>query len=303
LHRGKNDATQHRPWVIDASIEASFDRAGPRCHFMRIGEAMTPQYADALRDVVEGVFDVRMWGRLGWQEVKRRYRRTVFGPFWSTLSLSIFIFSLGFVWANLWKQDPATYLPFLCGGLLAWTLVSSIITESCVVFTSAEGLIKQLRFSFTALSCAVVWRNLIVFGHNVAILAVIDVVFHRGASWHSLLAIPGLAIVCFNGVWVGLLLGLVCSRYRDVSQLIGSILQISLFITPIFWTPAQLGGGLSSFVDYNLLFHFVDLIRAPLLGEAPSLWSYEYVGLASLIGWTATLAIFARFRRRVAYWL
>src|SRR5882724_12005298 len=129
LHPGKNDVTQRRPSVPKRRLARRH-----MMHFIGNGEAMTPQYAEALRDVVEGAFDVCMWGRLGWQEVKRRYRRTVFGPFWSTLSLSIFIFSLGFVWANLWKQDPASYLPYLCGGLLAWTLVSSIITESCVVF-------------------------------------------------------------------------------------------------------------------------------------------------------------------------
>src|ERR1700681_2182854 len=115
---------------------------------------MTPHYADAWIDVIGGASNVEIWGRLGWQEVKRRYRRTVLGPFWSTLSLAIFIFSLGFVWANLWGQDPATYLPFLCGGLLAWTLVASIIGEGCQVFSSAEGLLKQLTISLTALSCA-----------------------------------------------------------------------------------------------------------------------------------------------------
>jgi ABC-type polysaccharide/polyol phosphate export permease len=264
---------------------------------------MTPEYSDALRDVGYGIAEVQMWGRMGWQEVKRRYRRTVFGPFWSTMSLAIFIFSLGFVWANLWKQDTATYLPFLCGGLLAWTLVSSIIIESCAVFTSAEGLIKQLRVSFTALCCAVVWRNLIVFLHNVVILVLIDIVFGASVSWKSLLLIPGLIIICINGIWISLLLGLVCSRYRDVSQLVASVLQISLFITPIFWTPSQLGSGMSAFVNFNILFHFVDLIRAPLLGHAPAVWSYAFVGLVSVVGWLVTLGIFARFRRRIAYWL
>jgi ABC-type polysaccharide/polyol phosphate export permease len=60
---------------------------------------------------------------------------------------------------------------------------------------------------------------------------------------------------------------------------------------------------MSAFVDYNILFHFVDLIRAPLLGHTPAAWSYIYIGFASGIGWLVTLATFARFRRRVAYWL
>src|SRR5882757_5694563 len=115
---------------------------------------MVAHYAEALRDIVDGAAAVPIWGRLGWQEVKRRYRRTVFGPFWSTLSLAIFICSLGFVWADLWGQDPSSYLPFLSGGLLAWTLVATIVNEGCLVFTANEGLLKQLKISLTALCCA-----------------------------------------------------------------------------------------------------------------------------------------------------
>src|SRR5450631_910433 len=103
---------------------------------------MVPEYKAAVTDVIEGLADWPMWGRLGWQEVKRRYRRTAIGPLWSTLSLGIFIFVLGFVWANLWHQDVHVFLPFLSAGLLAWTLVTTIINESCSVFISAEALIK-----------------------------------------------------------------------------------------------------------------------------------------------------------------
>jgi ABC-type polysaccharide/polyol phosphate export permease len=264
---------------------------------------MTPHYAEALFDITGGVADVQIWGRLGWQEVKRRYRRTVLGPFWSTFSLAIFIFSLGFVWANLWGQDPATYLPFLCGGLLAWTLVASIIGEGCQVFTSAEGLLKQLTISLTALSCAVVWRNLIIFLHNIAILVFVDLIFGIKPTSSIFLVFPGLLLLCINGIWFCLLMGLVCSRYRDISQLVTSFLQIVLFVTPIFWLPTQLGSRMTAFVDYNVIFHFVDLIRSPLLGRTPSAWSYEFVGIATILGWALTLAILARFRRRLAYWL
>jgi ABC-type polysaccharide/polyol phosphate export permease len=266
-------------------------------------ELMTPHYAEAWRDVIDGVTSVRIWSRLGWQEVKRRYRRTVFGPFWSTLSLAIFIFSLGFVWANLWGQDPSTYLPFLAGGLLAWTLVSSIVNEGCLVFTANEGLLKQLKISLTALCCVVVWRNLIVFLHNLIILALVYLAFGIVPTWNLVLVLPGLLIIAFNGIWLCILLGLICSRYRDVAQLVTSFIQIILFVTPIFWVPSQLKGRLSVFVDYNLIFHYVDLVRAPLLGDAPAPWSYAVVGVTTVIGWAATLAIFARFRRRVAYWL
>jgi len=264
---------------------------------------MTPQYDLALRDIVGGLLNWRMWGRLGWQETKRRYRRTLIGPFWTTLSLGIFIFALGILWAQLWKQDPKTYLPFLTSGMLAWVLVSSVITEGCVVFTSGENLIKSLRINYTTLTCAVIWRNLIVLLHNFIIFLAVMVYAGVPVTWNSLLIVPGLLLIAINGIWVIILLGLLCSRFRDVQQVTTSILQVAMFVTPIFWAPEQLSSKFAKVVEFNFLFHFVDVLRAPLLGRAPSPWTYAMVLACTIMGWALTVMIYSRFRRRLAYWL
>jgi ABC-type polysaccharide/polyol phosphate export permease len=258
----------------------------------------------ALRDIVAGLSDWRMWGRLGWQDIKRRYRRTAIGPFWTTLSLGVFMLALGIVWANLWHQDPKVYLPFLTTGLLAWNLVAAIISEGCTTFVSGEPLIKTLRFPYSLLACSVVWRNLIVFFHNIAIFLGVAMFAHLHPTWTMLLTVPGLFLIWLNGVWVAILLGVVCARYRDVQQVMISILQISMFVTPIFFTPSQLSGHLTKyFVLANPLYHYVDVIRAPMLGKFPSRLTYEWVIIGTLAGWSAALWAYGRFRRRLAYWM
>jgi ABC-type polysaccharide/polyol phosphate export permease len=131
------------------------------------------RYQVAFIDIIAGMMASEIWGRLGWKETKRRYRRTIFGPFWSTLSLAIFVVALGLVWSNLWNQDPKTYLPFLTSGMLCWVLFSTICSESCAGIVGYESLLKQLRISYTLLACATVWRNVIVFFHNISIYVVI----------------------------------------------------------------------------------------------------------------------------------
>ena len=130
---------------------------------------MTPHYNIAIKDIVSGVTNWHMWGHLGWQEIKRRYRRTMIGPLWTTLSLGLFIGALGIIWSNLWGQDPEEFLPYLCAGMIVWVLLSTTINEACTTFIAAENLIKQLRFSYGLLACSVIWRNLIVFFHNLII--------------------------------------------------------------------------------------------------------------------------------------
>jgi ABC-type polysaccharide/polyol phosphate export permease len=264
---------------------------------------MTPQYDVALTDFLDGMRNWRMWGRLGWQETKRRYRRTMIGPFWTTLSLGIFIFTLGLVWAQLWKQDSKIYLPFLCSGMLVWVMLSTIMTEGCAVFTAAEGLIKQLRFPYTLLACSVVWRNFIVFLHNLLIFILVAIYAQVPLTRHSFLVVPGLLLVFLNGIWVVTLLGLLCSRFRDMQQIVTSILQVAMFVTPILWTAQQLGPRFTKFVDYNLLFHYVEIVRAPLLGQAPSDWSWFVTVVGTVLGWGFTLYLFSCFRRRMPYWL
>ena len=265
---------------------------------------MVPQYGVALADFAEGTANWQMWGRLGWLEIKRRYRRTVIGPFWTTLSLGIFMFVLGLVWAQLMHQNPKVYLPFLSAGLLAWNLVSAIMSEGCVTFVEGENLIKQLRFPYTILACSVAWRNVIVFLHNLAIFVVVAVYAGVRVRWPMLLAVPALILIWVNGVWAATLLGMIVARYRDVRQVMMSLLQILLFVTPVFWSPDQVGRRFGQwFVTPNLLFHYVDILRSPLLGRAPAVLTWEMVLLSTIAGWAITFWTYSRFRRRLAYWL
>jgi ABC-type polysaccharide/polyol phosphate export permease len=264
---------------------------------------MSPNYGEAMADIVHGVWLSDMWGRMGWADIRRRYRRTIIGPFWSSLSLAIFVVSMGLVWANLWKMNPKEYLPYLNSGMLAWVLFTSFLNEGCLVFVSMEGLIKQLPVPFTMLICAMIWRNLIVFFHNFAVYIPIYIYSGLPLTLHVLWVVPGLVMMCLNGAWIAMVLGLLCARYRDIQQVVTTFLNVSMFLTPIFWSPAQLSGRSTALVDYNLLYHYVEIVRDPLLGKPPSAWSWMMVLIATLVGWGVALYMFSRFRRRIAYWL
>jgi len=56
-------------------------------------------------------------------------------------------------------------------------------------------------------------------------------------------------------------------------------------------------------VDANPFYHLVDIVRAPLLGKAPSLLTVVSVLAMAIVGWYLTYLLYVRFRRRVPYWL
>jgi ABC-type polysaccharide/polyol phosphate export permease len=258
----------------------------------------------AAQDLSGGFVKTELWGRLGWLDVKRRYRRTMLGPFWTTISLGIYVICVGAVGAGLWHQNVREYLPFLVSGMIAWLLISTMVNESCNLLVSGHSLFRNVRFEYSILAYALVWRNLIVFCHNLLVYVVVVGVLQPGMiGFTALLAIPGILLVAANGVWIALLCGMFCLRYRDVIQIIASIVQISMFITPIFWPPENLDGTRRLlFVETNPLFHMIDLVRAPLLGRLPSATSYAVVLAVTVLGGALTYWVFKHFRKRISYW-
>jgi ABC-type polysaccharide/polyol phosphate export permease len=256
------------------------------------------------QDLLGGLRKTELWSRLGWLEVKRRYRRTMLGPFWTSISLAIYVLGVGIVGAGLWHQNLREYLPFLISGMVAWVLVSTTITEACFLLVMGHALLRNVAFEYSILAYALVWRNLIIFVHNLVVYVVIVAILRpESIGWTALLAIPGVFLVAINGVWIALLCGMFCLRFRDVTQLISSLLQVAMLITPIFWPPDTLTGARRAvFVDTNPLFHVVDIVRAPLLGNLPEMISYLVVGAITVGGWYLTYVVFRHFRRRIAYW-
>jgi homopolymeric O-antigen transport system permease protein len=254
-------------------------------------------------DVVAGMRAADIWGRLGWRETKRRYRRTALGPFWTTVGLALFVTTLGLVWSNLWHRDPKVYLPYLTSGMVCWMMFSTICMDGCVSFITSEKLLRQLRISYTLLACANVWRNAVLFFHNLSIYVLVFIYAGVPISWSTLLVIPGFALFCLNAVWITVLLGSLCARFRDIQQLVGSLLQISLFLTPIFWSTDQLSGRMEILAKLNPIYHLIALIREPLLGSMPELSHWLIVILITIVGWTLTIQMLTRFRQRIVYWL
>ena len=285
--------------AISPPLQSGKKRCRPLCVRIAI---VKPDYRRAYTDIVLGLVNWRIWGRLGWQEIRRRYRRTVLGPFWFTFSLGIFVGGMGLVWAPLFRMQTRDYLPFVTTGMICWTFVATIINDGCTTYTQAEGLIKQLNFPLSVLNWMMVWRNIIVLFHNLIVAVIVLAVLAIPPTWATLLFFPGIALVAINGIWMSMLLGMVSARFRDLPQLVGNLVQVMMFVTPVFWSSSQLGAR-ASLVDYNVLFHIINVVRTPLMGEVPSLLSYEVDLATAILGWGVTLFLYARFRRRIAYWL
>jgi homopolymeric O-antigen transport system permease protein len=260
----------------------------------------------ASEDLVGGLRRYDLWGRLGWLEIKRRYRRTMVGPFWACISLLLFVIVIGSVGSGLLSKQSAEYLPFLVAGMVVWVMLQSTMLESVNVFVAGSSLIRQMNFEYSVLVYSLVWRNVIVFAHNLLVYLLILLIFAPGKlGFANLLALPGLITMAVNCAWISLLLGMVSLRFRDLQQLVMSIVQVSMFVTPLFWPPDGLEGlRRVFFVELNPLYHLLTIVRDPLLGgKLPAANSCIAATLITIAGWALTYALFAKYRKRIPYWL
>jgi ABC-type polysaccharide/polyol phosphate export permease len=261
------------------------------------------QVEKAWRDLLAGFVNWELWGTLGWHDIRQRYRRSTLGPFWITISMGVMIAGLAVLYAGLLRQPIHDYLPYLASGLIVWGLLSTVLIEGCMAFIATGELIKQQASPLSIHVFRMLWRNIIIFFHNMVIYALILLILWTSLPATWILGLFGLIIVSINGFWIGLLLGLVSLRFRDIPQIVASGVQLLFFMTPIIWRPEQIPQNLSMIVDWNPLYYLVEVVRMPLLGELPSVsvWLVS-LGIA-ITGCVITFAFFARFRRRVAYWV
>ena len=257
----------------------------------------------AVKDIVGGLLDWRIWMMLATADIRGRYRRSRFGQLWLTLSMAITIMALALVYSTLFKQDLRAYLPFLSAGIILWGFLAGMINESAQTFIEAEGYLRNVAMPKSMFVYRVLLRNLIVFAHNIILMPLVLLVLWVPVGWVILMVIPALLLIMANGLWMGLILGTLSARFRDMPQIIASIVQVMFFISPIIWRPEQLQDRLPFLTLWNPFASFIAIFRDPLLGQMPNLQNYLTALAVTAVGFLIAVPFFARFRSRIVFYL
>lgn len=95
---------------------------------------------------------------------------------------------------------------------------------------------------------------------------------------------------------------MICARFRDIQQIVASVMQLAFFMTPVIWKPELLGEW-QVLLPLNPFFVLMETVRGPLV-EGSASW---LVWLAALVytgaAYAVALAFFVRFRARIAFWV
>jgi ABC-type polysaccharide/polyol phosphate export permease len=245
----------------------------------------------------------RLWCLIAWYDIRSRYRRSTLGPFWTSISMAMQALVTAFMLGFLFKLSILEFLPYITISVILWNFIVTTVNEGATAFLSSSDLIMQVKRPFTFYILQTVWRNLILGAHNLVIFLVVAVICGIFPSGAWLWAIPGLAALILNLVWAAFAAGIFSARFGDVPLIVQNAFTMLFWLTPVLYRPEQLGGAIVRIVEFNPLYHILEIVRAPLLNELPTLHHWAWALATAAVGWSLTFCLLVRTRHRIAYWI
>lgn len=249
-----------------------------------------------------GTVDVGTWLPLAWYDVSLRYRRSLLGPWWLTISMGMMLLGLGPLYATLFGLPMRDYFPSVAIGMIFWNFMSSTLNDGSSVFIAGSSYLKNSDMPISLFSWRCVARHVIQLMHHMVLYIPFAVWAGVPPRLTTLLFLPGLLLLVFNMHAAVISVGMACARFRDVGQIVASTLTFMTFLTPIIWSPESLPERARVVLDLPFAV-WLALVREPLLGRAvePRTWLVA-------LGWTMVnvaiaAVMFSRKRRQLVYWV
>lgn len=255
------------------------------------------------RDVREAMTLWRLCWTLSWLDIKLRYRGSVLGPLWLTLSTAVMVGAMGLIYSTLFHMNLHEYLPFLVLSIVLWNFLSALVADGCTCYVQSEAMIRSMRMPYSLYAARMVVRNVLVLGHNLIVIVAVYALLEIWPGGNIVLAIPAFALWLVDGFAASLLLGALCARFRDIPPIVASIIQMAFFVTPVIWKPQLVGAAHQALLPWNPFYSLLEVVRGPMLGQIPSALVYfSAFGYSVALCLTAWL-LFARVRARIAFWV
>jgi len=244
------------------------------------------------------------WIYASWFHIALRYRKTSLGPLWLLAGPAILVGALGYLYATIGGVEIKVFVPHLAVGIIVWSLISSFMNSGTTVVYHNRP--KMLHSAVKLLD--VVMINICIailqFFHHLVVAFVVYLIFRWEVTPYIFVSLIGLVLLVVNGVWYSVVFGILGVRFRDISEIISAMMGALFFLTPILWMPETTGRGgiLGPYLTYNPFYHYMEIIRAPLLGNPIEIFSWIVVLSITGIGVIAAFIFNKMFSKQLATW-
>lgn len=246
-----------------------------------------------------------LWSKLAQLDVGLKFRRSSLGALWLVIPSLVFSFGAGYVWANLFKQPPGDFIPFVAIGFAIWGYLSACLVEGGNAFVNAQGYIRQVPLPLAVFVYRTMAAQTLYFLIGLA-TGIATILLFKGFDPIAFArATPGLLLLfafCFSAVYLMAFVGV---RFRDIPMAIQALLQILFVVSPVIY-PARIleERGLHLVAQANPLACLIEVVRTPLVtGEWASPVYYAVAGGVTVACLVLGAVCHAVWSKKVVYWL
>jgi ABC-type polysaccharide/polyol phosphate export permease len=261
-------------------------------------DTLLVQFGDSFRQPA-------FWAYSSWLDIVTKYRRSRLGVFWLFVPPLLYVWGLGFFYSGLMGAVDANFICHVGIGFLLFRLMSTVITESSGVLPAHQAFILDGHVRLTDFVLRVLAKALFYFLMAMPVLAPALMLGPGVTLTGVLLGLLALPLVLANLLWIASVTSLVGARFPDVNEIMGNVFILGFVMTPIVWYAGSAPAGTirGMVMRVNPMFHLIEIVRAPIMGEAVSRLTLAYVALMSLSGWLLAMVLHRRYSRFVPLWL
>lgn len=208
-------------------------------------------------------------------DFKKRYAGSYLGAIWAMVQPVVTVVMYYIVFDKIFQTKaqamagdmPIPYVLFLTAGLVPWFYFSESLTHGTQALTEYSYLVKKVVFNIDILPIIKVVAATFIHLFFILVLLVIGCIYHYYPSIYTI----KLFYYSFCMFMLSLALCYTTSAvvvfFRDLSQIIGILLQIGMWATPILWNVNNIGKTARFIVRLNPICYIVEGYRNALVGS------------------------------------
>ncbi len=236
------------------------------------------------------------------RDIRVRYKQTVLGVLWVILRplASMALFTVIFGKLARIPSDGSPYAVFVFAALVPWTFFAAAVAASGNSLVGSSGLIGKIYFPRLVIPVAAVGSGLVDLAVSAAFLLVLMPFF--GVAWSArLLAVPLLVgAVLVMALGVGTLFSALTVAYRDFGSILGFVLQIWMYATPVIYPSTLIPQEWRWALHANPMAALIEGFRSAFLGKPFDLPAIGFSCAVAAAVFVAGVAYFEKIERRFA---
>lgn len=245
------------------------------------------------------------WAYSSWLDIVTKYRRTRLGLLWIFVPVAVFVGAIGSVYSMIMGHSPQFYIPYLAIGYVVWRFMVQCTNESASILRSHKSFIMDGRIRLTDFVLRSLAKAFFYFACALVVVVAAMVWSPETSAWTIFTMLLTFPVVVANMIWWSMCMALIGARHADTGEMINTALRFGMLLTPILWVGERFE-PYSAFwwaVHVNPAYHLINLVRAPMLGQAIDPITIWYLAGLTLGGWGLAMLLYRRYSRFVPLWI